>query len=120
MGKKTYYSLPVRPLPNRRNIVITDIPCDTIDGCVMAYSIEEAVALCDSNDESFVIGGGIVYNQFIGIADTLYITRVHGDFDGDTFFPEIDKNQWTLRSEETVEDDPQCGLSYTYEVWVRK
>src|SRR5664279_2884229 len=60
MGKNTFYSLPIRPLPNRTNIVITDVPGETIEGCVMAYSIEDAIEKCESVNENFIIGGGSI------------------------------------------------------------
>jgi dihydrofolate reductase len=119
MGKNTFYSLPLRPLPNRRNIVITDIPGETIAGCEMAYSIEEAVQLCDHDKESFVIGGASIYSQFISRVTKLYITRVHKDFDADCFFPRIDTAVWRLVETTDVPQDEQCGLSYTYEIWER-
>ena len=100
MGKRTFESLPRRPLPNRRNIVITDIPGETVEGCEMAYSITDAVSLCKQDDENFIIGGASIYRQFLPLADRLYITRVHKSFEGDVFFPEIEKNQWLLTSTE--------------------
>jgi dihydrofolate reductase len=94
MGKRTYYSLPFRPLKNRTNIVITDIEGEEIDGCVMAYSIENAIEKMDSDKENFIIGGGSVYRQFIPYAQKIYLTIVHKDFEADTFFPEIDFSQY--------------------------
>ncbi len=120
MGKNTFYSLPVRPLPKRRNIVITNVPGEIIEGCDMAYSIEEAEALCDENIENFIIGGGSIYQQFMDIAYKMYITRVHKEFDGDVFFPEIDPNVWQLSEIIEVPFDAQCGFGYSYEIWVRK
>src|SRR5665811_195192 len=72
MGKRTWESLPKKPLPGRNNIVITDIPGECIDCTVTAYSIEDALSKFDSNEEVFVIGGGSVYRQFMTIADRLY------------------------------------------------
>jgi dihydrofolate reductase len=100
--------------------VITDVPGEVIEGCDMAYSIEEAEALCDENIENFVIGGGSIYRQFMDIAYKMYITRVHQDFEADTFFPEIDPNVWQLSEIIDVPFDAQCGLGYSYEIWVRK
>jgi dihydrofolate reductase len=120
MGKRTYDSLPRRPLPNRRNIVITDQPGETIDGCEMAYSIEGAVALCSPAEENFIIGGASVYRQFIPFTDRLYLTRVHKAFDGDVFFPELDFSQWQLQSREDHEADGQNDFAYSYEVYNRK
>jgi dihydrofolate reductase len=120
MGKKTYESLPVRPLPNRMNIVLTDIPGEIIDGCTMAYSIEEAISLCPENEECFVMGGGMVYRQFLEIANKLYITFVHKEFDADTFFPEIDFSKWELEEEEKHLNEDKISLSYTYRIFKRK
>ncbi|HNY02737.1 MAG TPA: dihydrofolate reductase [Bacteroidales bacterium] len=119
MGKRTYESLPKRPLANRRNIVITDIPGEHFEGCEMAYSIDEAKAMCLPEEENFIIGGASVYWQFLPLADRLYLTMVHRSFDGDVFFPEIDFTRWRLVESE---DFPPCGendFSYTNEIWDR-
>ena len=112
MGKKTYESLPVKPLPNRTNVVISDIEGELIKGCEMAYSIEEAIEKCPDNEESFIIGGGSVYRQFLPLADKLYITKVHKAFDADTFFPEIDEDEWQLNEREDVEPDGNNDFSF--------
>jgi dihydrofolate reductase len=117
MGKNTFYSLPVRPLPNRTNIVITDITGEKIEGCVMAYSIEDAISKCDSERENFVIGGGMVYRQFLPIADKLYLTKVHKDFDADCFFDDINPAEWKLISREDCESDSQNDFTYSYLVY---
>jgi len=114
MGKNTFYSLPVRPLANRTNIVITDIPGETIEGCVMAYSIEEAVEKCHDTNENFIIGGGSVYAQFLPIANKLYLTKVNKDFDADTFFPELNTAEWKLISKEDCDHDEQNDFTYSY------
>ncbi|NOY36182.1 MAG: dihydrofolate reductase, partial [Chlorobi bacterium] len=105
MGRNTWLSLPVKPLPGRKNIVITDHPDEHFEGAVMAYSVAEAMEKCPAGEECFVMGGGSVYRQFMPLAGRLYITRVRQSFEGDVFFPEIDKNQWTLVSREEVNDD---------------
>lgn len=120
MGKRTYESLPRRPLPNRRNIVITDQPGETIDGCEMAYSIGEAIAMFALEEENFIIGGASVYRQFLPFTDRLYLTRVHKPFKGDVFFPELDFSQWHLQSREDHGPDEQNDFSYSYEVYDRK
>ena len=120
MGKKTYESLPVKPLPNRVNIVITDVPGETFEGCEMAYSIEEAIAKCPEDDECFVIGGGMIYKQFLDKVDKLYITFVHKNFAADTFFPEFDMKEWDLVDEENHQKDGNLGFSYTYTIYTRK
>ena len=120
MGKKTYFSLPKRPLPNRTNMVITDVPGEQIDDCLMAYSIEDAIKKMDQDGENFIIGGGSIYRQFMPYADKLYITRVHKDFDADTFFPEISLDEWKLIEKDEVNDDPQNDFTYSFETYERK
>ena len=117
MGKRTFESLPSRPLPNRRSIVITDIAGETIPGCVMAYSIEEAIQLMDPLEENFIIGGGSVYRQFLPLAQQLYLTIVQKDFEADTFFPEIKYDEWTT---EGREDHSTELLPYYYITLKRK
>jgi len=116
MGQKTFESIG-RPLPNRRNIVITLDKNYLRHGVDIVYSVEELDTLLKKeNDESirqaqgeeiFVIGGGQIYKLFIEKADKLYITHVDAEFpDADTFFPEIDKNKWEkIKSEKHLKDD---------------
>ena len=119
MGKRTFESLPRRPLPNRRNIVITDIPEEQIEGCEMAYSIPDALAKCNPHEENFIIGGASVYRQFLPIADRLYLTRVHKSFDADVFFPEIEFSKWDIVSSESFPPDDVNDFSYTFEICSR-
>lgn len=120
MGKRTYYSLPRRPLPNRRNLVITDVAGEIIEGCEMAYSIEDASARCNPAEESFVIGGASIYKQFLPLAQRMYLTRVHKEFEGDVFFPEIRFDEWQLVLKEVIPFDESLGFSYSYENYERK
>ncbi|PLX02721.1 MAG: hypothetical protein C0595_09695 [Marinilabiliales bacterium] len=119
MGKRTYFSLPKRPLPKRTSLIITDIQGEVIDNCLMAYSIEDAMNKMDSSKENFIIGGGSVYKQFMPLADKLYITRVHKDFDADTFFPKISLDEWKLISKVDVKDDDQNDFDYSFEEYIR-
>ena len=106
MGKRTFFSLPNGPLPYRRNIVITDIPGEKFKGCETAHSIEEAVELVKDEQESFVIGGGIIYQQFYPLAGKLFLTLVHKDFEADTFFPKINFGEWNEIKREEHYDIP--------------
>src|ERR1700749_361938 len=92
MGRKTFDS-DGKPLPNRRNIVVTrqDI---RIQGCEVVKSIDEAIALCEGEDEVFIGGGAEIYRQAMDKTDRIYLTIVHKMFDADTFFPEIDFKKW--------------------------
>ena len=119
MGRNTFLSLPGGPLPNRRHIVITDRKGETFPGCEPAYSIEEALELAGDQEECFVIGGGMIYAQFLPIAGKMYLTRVHQSFEGDTFFPEIDFTRWKMVSSEKVEAGGKNEYAHTYTEYVR-
>ncbi len=121
MGKRTFFSLPKHPLPNRRNIVITDIQGETFEGAEAAYSIEEAVKMADSDAENFIIGGGMVYRQFMPIADKLYITHIrHTWSDADTFFPAIEPSVWKQVALEHNNADDKNPYDYDFAEYVRR
>ena len=120
MGKNTYLSLPFKPLPNRTNIVITDNKSESFEGCTTVHSIEEALTYCTENEESFIIGGASIYSQFFPYANKLYLTRVHKTFEADTFFREIDFNDWKLIKKEDIEIDDSVDFTYSYETYVKK
>jgi dihydrofolate reductase len=117
MGENTYYSLPMKPLPNRKNIVITDKKDKKFDGCETVYSIAEAIDKCSDANESFVIGGSSVYSQFLKFANKLYITRVNKNFEADCFFPEINYSEWNLIEKQENITDEKNDFSYNYEIW---
>lgn len=120
MGKKTWESLPVKPLPGRRNIVLTDNPSDCFDCTFTAYSVKEAIEECRDDDEIFIIGGGSIYKQFLPLADRLYVTHIHKNSDADTFFPKIDPDTWEpIKNEEHLQDGHN-NLSYNYIIYQRK
>jgi dihydrofolate reductase len=120
MGRNTWFSLPNRPLPNRPNIVITNIPNETFEGAVTVYSIPEALEKCPENEESFIIGGAMIYRQFFPLAHKLYLTKMHKTFPADTFFPEVLPTEWKEVSKEDVFEDEQAGLPYSFVVLERK
>ena len=127
MGERTYLSLPKHPLPNRRNIVLTDVVGKTFEGAETVYSIDEAIELGErrkangESDEAFVIGGGMVYRQMMARADKLYITHIHHSWpDADTFFPEIDPKIWRQIAAERHEADENNPYDYTFAEYVRR
>jgi len=120
MGRNTYLSLPFRPLPKRTNIVITDDPDEVFEECEMAFSIDEAMQKCGPDEECFIIGGASIYNQFMPLADKLYITRVHKAFEGDTFFPEIDNKEWQLEEKSELQKMEDESFDYTFENYVKR
>lgn len=120
MGKKTWESLPKKPLPGRKNVIITDDLNDSFDGGITSYSIEDALGKCDSNEEIFIIGGGSIYRQFMPIADKLYITHIHKKAPADIYFPEIDQKIWEpVEIEEHIQDENDV-IPYTYIIYSRK
>jgi len=119
MGKNTFYSLPVRPLPNRRNIVISDIPGEKIEGCEMAYSIEDAINIAGTDNENFIIGGASIYRQFFTIVQKLYITYVYSDFEADTFFPKIEVSEWQQVGTFPQQEIHKDGLKYDFRIYKR-
>lgn len=120
MGKRTLASLPGGPLPKRRNIILTDQQTDSFPGCEVAFSIPEAIQMVSNEDEVFVIGGGSVYQQFLPLADKLYLTIVEKDFEADTFFPEIPFSQFQLIEKERIDNDPQNDFTYRFETYQKR
>jgi dihydrofolate reductase len=120
MGKRTWESLPKRPLPGRKNIVLTDDKTETIENAVTAYSIEDSLNKCEKDEEIFVMGGGSIYRQFMPIADRLYITHVHKKAPADIYFPEIDLKIWKITEKEFFKTDDEESIPYTYTIYDKK
>lgn len=113
MGRKTYESIG-RPLPGRSNIIISRNPEYRQAGCLVFNDIEQALESCRDRDEVFVIGGSDFYRSMLAVADTLYLTQIHREFPGDTFFPELDASQWIEVEREDIQDDPDVAFSYSF------
>lgn len=114
MGSKTYFSLPKRPLPNRRNIVLSGKPLSLFPGAEVVSSIQQTLEMVKDETECFVIGGGEVYKQFLPIANRLYITWVYENFEADVYFPQFDLNEFQVVSESEIQIDPSTGLKYSF------
>ena len=112
MGRKTYESVG-KPLPNRRNIIITR-QAITIPGCEVVNSIEAALVLCADENEVFIVGGAEIHKQAIKLTDRIYLTVVHKEFEGDSFFPKINKDEWKEVSHEDHESDHKNPLPYSF------
>jgi dihydrofolate reductase len=113
MGRKTWESIG-RPLPGRTSIVITHDSTYQADGCVVVHSIEAALEAAQGHDEVMVIGGAELYRQVLPRADTLYLTRVEGDFEGDTLFPELDATGWNEVANESHTADERNPCPYRF------
>jgi len=120
MGKRTWESLPKKPLPGRKNVVITDIPHEDFFGAVTAYSIEDALNKCEKEEEIFIIGGGSIYTQFMPLADRLYVTHVHKKRPADTWFPKINQRVWEVIGKEEFKDNNTRGIPYTFVIYERR
>ena len=121
MGRKTYESLPKGALPNRINIVITSDNADNYPGCIVARSVDEAILLTKDKEKVFIIGGGKIYSSTLHLANKLYLTRIHHKFkDADTFFPEIDFNNWELIEEEKHKADDKHLYDYSSTTFIKK
>jgi dihydrofolate reductase len=112
MGRKTYDSIG-RPLPGRRNIVISRQPGLVIDGVETAASLQAALKMVADAGEVFVIGGQQIYQAALPIADRIELTRIDRDFEGDVLFPEIDPEQW-IESQCEAGQNAESGLKYQF------
>nr|WP_262917836.1 dihydrofolate reductase [Muricauda sp. F6463D] len=120
MGRKTLESFP-KPLPNRTHIAITrDEDYIPRFPCTVVHSISDAIALVEDNETAFIIGGGQIYKQSMAVATDMELTRVHGKFEADAFFPEIEKEQWELLNEEYHPKDDRHKYDFTYLTYIKK
>ena len=118
MGRKTFESFP-KPLPNRTHVIITRQKDYQPEGCLVARSLENALALCPEDQDVFIIGGGEIYKLALPLADKIDLTRVHAAFEADTFFPEIDPAQWRLASSTFHPKDDKHAFDFSFEEFVR-
>jgi dihydrofolate reductase len=118
MGRKSYESLK-KSLPGRINIVITSKTGWQPEDVFVVNTIDDAIEKAKETDakEIFIIGGGEIFKQTIGIVSRIYLTRVHAIIEGDTYYPEIQKDQWKLISHESFPADEKHNYAYTFEVW---
>jgi len=118
MGRKCYESIG-KPLPNRTNIIVTRDPYYIVTGCLIVHSIEEGIYLAKQNKEKelFIIGGGEVYNQSMPYWNKLYLTLVDYHGPGDTFFPELEWENWTRSFLEEHPADERNTLSYQFSIY---
>ena len=119
MGRRTFESIG-RPLPDRHNIVMTRDPDYAAAGCDVVTSVSDALKLAGDDSEVMVIGGGQVYLDFLHRADRIYMTRVQAEIDGDTYFPEIDPNEWQLVSSEHHDADEKNAYAFEMMVFERR
>lgn len=119
MGRDTYESVG-RPLPERRNIVLTRNLNYTAEGVELARSIEDALHLVRDEPRIFIVGGAQIYTAFLPLAHALDITHIHASPEGDTFFPEINPDDWTVTSETHHPADPKHDFAFTIRTYARR
>ena len=119
MGRKTFESFP-KPLPNRTHVIITRQKGYNPAGCIVVDSMESAIEACPKEEDVFIIGGGEIYKLGMPFTDIIELTRVHESFEADAFFPEIDRNEWELISEEYHPADEKHLLDFSYQTYTRK
>lgn len=127
MGRKTWESFPKRPLPGRQNIVITRDADYRAEGADVVHSLDDALALArvrgrcaPGADEICIVGGGEIYNQALPVADTLHVTHVMAEPDGDTRFPPIDPAAWEQVSAEEIPAGEKDSHATVYAVYQRR
>ena len=114
MGRKTYESIG-RPLPGRQNIVITRQHDYSAPGCLVAKSLQEALAAAGNAEKIFIAGGGEIYEQALSITDEIYLTTIHRHVDGDRFFPEFSTEVFHQVFTETIKEPEP----YTFTIYGR-
>ncbi len=119
MGRKTFESFP-KLLPNRKHIVITRKQDYHPNGVHTTHTLEQAISLAQHDEQTYIIGGGEIYNLAMDVADKIELTRVHHIFDADTFFPEIDAQRWELIKEIKHPKDERHAFAFSYLSYVRR
>ena len=120
MGRNTWNSLPRRPLPKRRNIVLTHDVTFAEEGAEVAHSLQQVLEMVRDEEEAFIMGGAAVYRQLLPFANRIYVTWVWQDFDADVYFPVIDMSVFAKVSESEVFVDAESGLRFSYADYQRR
>lgn len=118
MGRKTFESIG-RPLPNRRNVIISRNSAYRAEGCEVVESIDDALKLVEDENESFIVGGGTIYKALWDRAERIYLTRVHTRAEGDTFIPELETGRWELLGQENFPADDRNEFAYSFITYQR-
>ncbi len=118
MGRNTYDSIG-RPLPGRKNIILSRRN-ESVPGCLVFGSLLDAIENNQNEKEVFIIGGQKVYQQTISMVDRLYLTIIHHEFQGDTFFPEWSYDDWEILEQEEFIPDSHNKYSHTFQILKRK
>ena len=113
MGRKTFESMP-KALPNRTNVIITRNRNYTADNAIVVQSLDDALKISKKDSQPFIIGGGEIYKMALSIADRIELTRVHANFEGDAFFPEIELSEWKEVKIDKRKKDENHNYDFTF------
>ncbi len=122
MGRKTWESLPKRPLPGRTNIVVTRDDAYEAERAVVVSSVDAAIGMAASEepDEIMIIGGAEIYRAALPVADRIYLTSIHGEVAGDTFFPDLDRAAWRETIVEVHPSTAERPIGYSFIILDKK
>ncbi|MGA8147965.1 MAG: dihydrofolate reductase [Gallionellaceae bacterium] len=118
MGRKTFDSIG-KPLPGRTTVVVSRNQALQMENCIIAHSLQQAIAACAGDDEIFIVGGAELYAQALPLADTLYLTEIQKDAEGDAHFPEFDKTEWREVVREKRHQQTPQSLEYHFVTYRR-
>lgn len=118
MGRKTFESLP-KLLPGRKTVILTRQLDYKFEGAIVVDSLGAAIDVCREEPEAFVIGGAEIYHQALSLADRLYLTKVHAEIKGDTYFPSINLHEWKQLEVEHHEADDRNQYPTTFSIYER-
>jgi dihydrofolate reductase (trimethoprim resistance protein) len=119
LGRKNLQSIG-RALPDRRNIILTRDKDFNFKGCEIAHPIKVVFELCEKEEEIFIFGGEQIYGMFLPYVEKMYVTRIHHEFEGDTFFPVINFDEWKEVSVEKGIKDEKNPYDYYFHIYDRK
>ena len=116
MGRKTWESLPKRPLPGRTNVVVTRDEGYRTEGAIVVHTLDDAIAVAarEQPSEIMIIGGADIYRVVLPKAGRIYLTSVHGVVEGDTYFPEIDRDEWAETIVGAYPSSPERPIGYSF------
>lgn len=120
MGRKTFESMNLRPLPNRRNFVMTRQKTFKAPGAIVIHELLDLAHRVGVDENIYIIGGSEIYRHFLPVADVLLRTKISGDFKGNTFFPTVKWSEWELSEEVAGVQDEKNKYAHTFQTFTRK
>jgi dihydrofolate reductase len=119
MGRRTFESIGKKPLSNRKNIILTQQKGFTGQDVLVADTITAALNFIDPAEETFILGGALVYEQFIPYTNKMYLTIIQQAYRADAFFPDFERNSWEITEQIDVDNDERAGVNYSFMTFVR-